>query len=342
MTRRRSISALASAAVVWSAVLILIVVGGHEEMTPAQPASSTGPINTSSPATTSPPNTSSPRSSSLPPTTSSPRSSTLPPATSLPRSTADPTTLPPATDMPIRATMVLPVRAPQAMNPSLAPVPAPATTSSALSGSLAPGAPADTATVAQEVAPALADVDASVPGGPTQAGSGMVLTATGEVITNDHVISGAGQVAVRDVGNGQTYAATVAGTDPSDDVAVLQLVGASGLQTINTASPSSVVVGEGIVGIGNAKGAGGTPSYAGGSVTALSQDITATDPIDAGTEHLTGMIETNAQLILGDSGGPLVDSNGRVIGMDTAASTDGGYAIPIQEVLAVADQIVGS
>ena len=170
----------------------------------------------------------------------------------------------------------------------------------------------------------------------------MVLTATGEVLTNDHVVSGADQVAVRDVGNGQTYAATVAGTDPSDDVAVLQLAGARGLQTINAANPSTVMGGEGIVGIGNAKGVGGAPSYAGGFVTALSQDITATDPIDGGTEYLNGTIETNAQLIPGDSGGPLVDSNGRVIAMDTAVSTDGGYAIPIQEVLAVANQLVGS
>ncbi len=170
----------------------------------------------------------------------------------------------------------------------------------------------------------------------------MILTATGEVLTNDHVVSGADQVAVRDVGNGQTYPATVVGTNPSDDVAVLQLAGASGLQTINAASPSTVVVGEGIVGIGNANGVGGTPSYAGGSVTALGQDIAATDPIDGGTEYLNGTIETNAQLILGDSGGPLVDSNGRVIGMDTATSVDCGYAIPIQEVLAVANQMVGS
>ena len=170
----------------------------------------------------------------------------------------------------------------------------------------------------------------------------MVLTATGEVLTNDHVIRGADQVAVRDVGNGQTYAATVTGTDPNDDIAVLQLTGAIGLLTINAANPSTVVVGEGIVGIGNANGVGGTPSYAGGSVTALGQDITATDPIDGNTEYLKGTIATNAELILGDSGGPLVDSNGRVVGMDTAASTGGGYALPIQEVLAVANQISGS
>ena len=170
----------------------------------------------------------------------------------------------------------------------------------------------------------------------------MVLTPTGEVLTNDHVVSGADQFAVRDVGNGQTYAATVTGTNPSDDVAILQLAGASGLKTINAASPSTVVVGEGIVGIGNANGVGGDPSYAGGSVTALGQDITAIDPIDGRTEYLSDTIQTNAQLILGDSGGPLVDSNGRVIGMDTATSADGGYAIPIQEAIAIANQLAGS
>jgi S1-C subfamily serine protease len=342
VTRRRAIRTLASAVVVWSAVFMLIVVGGHEEMTPAQPASGTGPIGTPPPTTTRPPTKTTPPSSPSPPRTSTSLSSDPPPMTSPSRSTPDSATPPAATATPFRVATVLPVRAPLAISPSLAPALAPATTSNALSGSLAPGAPADTATVALAVAPALVDIDASVPGGPTQAGSGMVLTATGEVLTNDHVVSGADQLSVRDVGNAQTYTATVTGTDPSDDIAVLQLAGASGLQTINAASPFTVVVGESIVAIGNAKGVGGTPSYAGGSVTALGQNVTATDPIDGRTETLSDVIATNAQLIPGDSGGPLVDSTGRVLGMDTATSTAGGYAIPLQEVLAVATQLIGN
>ena len=89
----------------------------------------------------------------------------------------------------------------------------------------------------------------------------MVLTADGEVLTNNHVIDGATSISVTDVGNGRTYQASVVGYSVSNDVAFLQLSGASGLQTITTAGAAEVSVGEQVVGIGNAGGAGGTPSY---------------------------------------------------------------------------------
>ena len=109
---------------------------------------------------------------------------------------------------------------------------------------------------------------------------------------------------------------------------------------------SAVRVGQHVVGIGNAGGTGGTPSYAGGSVTALDQSITASDESGGTSEQLTGLIATDARIVAGDSGGPLVNDTGQVIGMDTAASSSfqfqrgsgGGYAIPINKAVTVAQQ----
>jgi len=100
------------------------------------------------------------------------------------------------------------------------------------------------------------------------------------------------------------------------------LKGASGLTTIKTVNSDNVSSGEKIVGIGNAEGLGGTPSYVAGTVVALDQAITAGDETNpAGSEHLNGLIEVNAAIVPGDSGGPLVNDKGEVVGMDTAAQT---------------------
>jgi S1-C subfamily serine protease len=175
----------------------------------------------------------------------------------------------------------------------------------------------------------------------------MVLSADGEVLTNNHVIEGATTISVTDVGNGSTYDATVVGYDRSQDVAVLQLTHASGLHTVTLGGSSSMATGDGVVAVGNAEGAGGTPSYAGGSVTATDQSITAQDEVSGTSEQLSGLIETNADIVPGDSGGALVDSAGQVIGMLTAGSegfrfapsANEGYAIPIDEADALANQI---
>jgi S1-C subfamily serine protease len=177
----------------------------------------------------------------------------------------------------------------------------------------------------------------------------MVLTADGEVLTNNHVVQGATSISVTDVGNGVTYQATVAGYSVGNDVAVLQLSGASGLQTVTTAAAAAVSVGAQVVGIGNAGGAGGAPSYAGGAITATDKSITASDDLTGTDEQLTGMIETNADIQAGDSGGPLVDDAGQVIGMDTAGSQSfqfgseaqgTGFAIPIGTASSIASQIL--
>ena len=212
--------------------------------------------------------------------------------------------------------------------------------------------PANAASIASRVAPGLVDVNITVDYGQARAaGTGMVLTPDGEVLTNNHVINGATSISVTDVGNGKTYRARVAGYDPGKDVAVLQLSGAANLQTVTIDRSPNVSAGTKVVGIGNAGGVGGRPSYAGGTVTATGQSITASDDLSGTSERLTGTIETNANIQPGDSGGPLVNASGQVIGMDAAGSqtsqfssqqTGAGFAIPINEATAIATQVLDS
>ncbi|MBO1755545.1 S1C family serine protease [Allobranchiibius sp. CTAmp26] len=176
------------------------------------------------------------------------------------------------------------------------------------------------------------------------AGTGMVLTSTGEVLTNNHVINGATSIKVTVVSTGVSYTATVVGTDPTQDVAVLQLQGASGLATVKTDS-ASVGTTDQVVGVGNAGGAGGTPSASTGKITATNATITASDEDGSSAETLHGLIQIDADIQPGDSGGPLYDTTGRVVGIDTAdqvttvGSTTKGYAIPIGSALRIATQI---
>jgi S1-C subfamily serine protease len=216
------------------------------------------------------------------------------------------------------------------------------------SGSAGSGGPSGLSSIASQVDPALVDINVSFSYQQTGgAGTGIVLTPNGEVLTNNHVIEGATSISVTDIGNGRTYSASVVGYDPKDDVAVIQLSNASGLQTAKIGDSSKVTVGQAVVAIGNAGGTGGTPSAAGGSITGLDQAITASDELTGTSEDLTGLIETNADIQSGDSGGSLVTTSGQVIGMDTAASqgyslssqTNQGYAIPINQALSIASQI---
>jgi len=209
------------------------------------------------------------------------------------------------------------------------------------------GGPSDVSAIASKVDPAVVDVNSTFNYEQAEgAGTGIVLTSTGLVLTNNHVIDGATKLSVTDVGNGETYPATVVGYDNTHDVALIQLQGASGLTAAKLA-PSSQSMGEAVVAIGNAGGTGGTPTSAGGSITALRQSITANDELTGGSEQLSGLIEVNANVEAGDSGGPLVNASGEVIGMDTAASEsfafssagNQGFAIPLSAALAIAHQI---
>jgi S1-C subfamily serine protease len=218
--------------------------------------------------------------------------------------------------------------------------------------------------VAAKVSPALVDVVSTLGySNAKAAGTGMVLTSNGEILTNNHVIDGATSISVTDIGNGHTYKATVVGYDKTKDIAVLQLQNASGLQTVPLGDSSSVTAGQKVIAIGNAEGKGGTPSVVTGSVTALGQSITASDESSSSnSEQLTNLIQSNAPIQPGDSGGPLVNTAGQVIGIDTAASTSSqtptaqaatsgqsqqaqgqtatqAFSIPINEAESIASQI---
>jgi S1-C subfamily serine protease len=183
--------------------------------------------------------------------------------------------------------------------------------------------------------------------GGSAAGTGMVLTSSGEVLTNNHVIAGATTIKIVIPHTTHTYSARVVGYDTTADVAVLQLQKASNLKTVTTGDASKLVVGSRVTAVGNAGGTG-TLVSARGTVTGLRKSIAVQD--DSGnTKQLSGLIETNAALQPGDSGGPLLNSAGRVVGMDTAASTgfgfastgsNDGYAIPIGKATTIAKQIV--
>ncbi len=206
----------------------------------------------------------------------------------------------------------------------------------------------DVAAIARAVSPAVADINVTIGYQQAEAaGTGMVLTSDGEVLTNNHVITGATRISVTDVGNGQTYTARVIGYDRNHDIAVLHLNNASGLRTVAIGDSSKLQVGAAVVAIGNGGGVGGTPSSAGGTVTALGQQITASDDSTGTSQTYTGLIETNADIVPGYSGGPLVDSGRRVIGINTAAtagfrfrySGTEGFAIPINSAMQIARQI---
>jgi len=182
--------------------------------------------------------------------------------------------------------------------------------------------------------------------GGAAAGTGIVLTSNGEVLTNNHVIRGATTIRIVVPGTGHSYVAHVVGYDVADDVAVIQANSASGLQTASLGSSAKLHVGQSVTAVGNALGTGKLTS-APGKVTGLGKTITATDEQN-GAEQLRGLIETDAGLQPGDSGGPLFDASKHVIGMDTAASvgftfaattaTD-AYAIPINRAVTLAKQI---
>ena len=209
--------------------------------------------------------------------------------------------------------------------------------------------------LAAKVDPGIVDITSDLKYSDASAeGTGMVLSSSGLVLTNNHVIDEATSVSATLVSSGKTYTAKVIGYDSTDDVALLQLVGASGLKPVTLADSSKAKVGQAVLALGNAGGRGGLPSTAQGTIQALNQSIEASDSGANTTEKLKGMLETNAPIQEGDSGGPLVNGDGAVVGMDTAADSsaggDGqggfgqgtattGFAIPINTAVTIADEI---
>jgi S1-C subfamily serine protease len=219
------------------------------------------------------------------------------------------------------------------------------------SGATAPssGGSISAATVAK-LDTAIVDINAdTAAGGGQVAGTGMIITSNGEVLTNNHVIDDTVNIRAQIDGTGTVYQVKVIGYDATDDVALVQLVGASNLPTVPIGNSSSLSVGDAITVLGNALGKGGTPAQVSGSVAQIGSTITASD--DSGnTETLTSMIQVNAAIEPGDSGGPEVNSAGQVIGMTTAGQTSGnpnrqqtastvGFAIPINKAMQIVAEI---
>jgi S1-C subfamily serine protease len=203
---------------------------------------------------------------------------------------------------------------------------------------------ADVALVAKTIDPAIVDINTTLAEGEgTAAGTGMVITSDGDILTNNHVVEDAVSIKVTIPGRG-TYSATVVGTDVAEDIAVLKVSGVSSLTTVRF-DTSSVAVGTSVVAIGNALGKGGTPAVVSGDITALDRTVSAqTDT--SGVETLEGLIETNAAIEPGDSGGPLLDAEGEVLGMDTAADESGesvatiAYSIPVSEIIPIVERML--
>jgi S1-C subfamily serine protease len=201
--------------------------------------------------------------------------------------------------------------------------------------------------IAAKARPSVVDVDTALAGGGSAAGTGIIVSASGEVLTNNHVVLDAARISVVTAQNG-SYPVRVVGVDPAKDIALLQIEGLRApLRPARFGNSASVAVGEQVVALGNVLGLGGPPAPATGVVTATNRSILASDDLSASAEHLVGLLQTDAPIQSGDSGGPLLNAAGDVIGMDTAAATTDekgttiGFAIPINEVRRVAGEIRG-
>ncbi|MFJ8793141.1 S1C family serine protease [Streptomyces sp. NPDC102462] len=222
----------------------------------------------------------------------------------------------------------------------------------------------DVAAIAAAVSPSVVEVNATLAGG-SSTGSGVVITSDGEIITNNHVVSGASSIKVR-TSEGKEYTADVVGTDSSKDLALIKLRDASGLKAASLGDSSGVQVGDTVVAIGSPEGLTGTVTS--GIVSALNRDVTvSTDesqgqgrgdgrwPFQFGGQEFNGdtgsstttykAIQTDASLNPGNSGGALIDAGGNIIGInsamysatDSSSSSDAGsvglgFAIPVNTV----------
>jgi S1-C subfamily serine protease len=201
---------------------------------------------------------------------------------------------------------------------------------------IAKALPAVVAIDAKSVATSTGDL------GQEDQGSGMIITSSGEVVTNNHVIAGATTITVTLYGQTKARPAALVDADPNNDVALLQITGGANLPTVSYADSDDVQVGDGVVAIGNALGLSlSTPTVTQGIISAKGRTVTAGDSGSSATETLTDMFQTDAAINPGNSGGPLVDSSGKVIAMNTAVAADTsgtseaqdiGFAIPANKI----------
>ena len=183
-------------------------------------------------------------------------------------------------------------------------------------------------------------------------GSGVILSSDGMILTNNHVASGAGPGGELTVAfsDGSTAKATVVGTDPVADIAVIRASGVSGLTPIEIGDSSTVRVGQQVVAIGSPLGLAGTVTS--GIVSSLNRPVSTSG--DSGNQNtVIDAIQTDAAINPGNSGGALVDMSGKLIGINTAIATLGGdsggestsgsiglgFAIPVDQAARIADQL---
>jgi putative serine protease PepD len=207
--------------------------------------------------------------------------------------------------------------------------------------------------IAKSSIPGVVEVDATqsagnnspFPGGQqgsgTAQGTGFVYDTKGDIVTNDHVVSGSSSVSVK-LSDGSVYKATVVGTDPSTDLAVLHInAPSSKLVPLALADSSKVAIGDGVVAIGNPFGLDGTVTS--GIVSALNREIVAPD-----NTPIEGAIQTDAAINHGNSGGPLLDMQGNVIGVTSQIQSDSGgndgvgFAVPSNTVTSIATQLIST
>ncbi|MGW5110912.1 trypsin-like peptidase domain-containing protein [Nocardia sp. NPDC004123] len=219
-------------------------------------------------------------------------------------------------------------------------------------GKTAPAPEGSVQAVAQKVLPSVVMI--RVAGARAEGeGSGVILSSDGLILTNNHVVSGAGQNAKMDVAfsDGTTAPATVVGADPVSDIAVIRVTGKTGLQPIDLGQSANLEVGQGVVAIGSPLGLAGTVTS--GIVSSLNRPVsTSGEPGSQGT--VIDAIQTDAAINPGNSGGALVDMTGKLIGINTAIATMGtaesagaqsgsiglGFAIPVDTARRVADELI--
>ncbi|HVX23302.1 MAG TPA: trypsin-like peptidase domain-containing protein [Acidimicrobiales bacterium] len=164
------------------------------------------------------------------------------------------------------------------------------------------------------------------------AGTGMILTPDGEVLTNDHVVAGASTVTVTLFGQDDALPAHLVGTDPTQDLALVQIDGQHDLPTVSLGDSARVQVGDDVVAIGNALALQGGPTVTEGIVSATDRSLSARSDVSGATEHLSGLLQTDAPINPGNSGGPLVNADAEVVGMNTAVAQSGGGNAPAQDI----------
>ena len=177
----------------------------------------------------------------------------------------------------------------------------------------------------------------------TAAGTGMIVSPDGYILTNKHVVDGANKVNVI-LDDGTEYEnAKVVGTDPINDVAFIKINDVSNLPAVTLGDSKTMNVGQQVIAIGNALGQFQN-TVTEGIVSGLNRSITASDSSGAAYERLTDLIQTDAAINSGNSGGPLVNAAGQVIGLNVATSSanDIGFAIPISSVKGMLKQIINN